>query len=144
MGCRTEPAAVHIAHVLQRLHFLQFFNFLHNLHDLPQKKNYTPLPQKYTNSFFFIIHTTYRKKKNYTHLPQKKITRLDDFFVHDLHFSQRPRTFQVSLSRFQFQAPAGFEGSSCGYEHCGYEHTLSPHANSLSGINLFAIEVHSS
>jgi uncharacterized hydrophobic protein (TIGR00271 family) len=51
---------------------------------------------------------------------------------------------QVSLSRFQFQAPAGFEGSSCGYEHCGYEHTLSPHANSLSGINLFAIEVHSS
>ena len=27
MGCRTEPAAVHIAHVLQRLHFFQFFNF---------------------------------------------------------------------------------------------------------------------
>ena len=35
MGCRTEPAAVHIAHVL---HFFQFFNFFYILHDLPQKK----------------------------------------------------------------------------------------------------------
>ena len=52
MGCRTEPAAVHIAHVLQRLHFFQFFNFFYNLHDLPQKKI----------QFFFIIHTTYQKK----------------------------------------------------------------------------------
>ena len=64
MGCCTEPAAVHIAHVLQRLHFFQFFIFFYNSHDLPQKKNYT-------------------------HLPQKQITRLDNFFVHDLHFSQR-------------------------------------------------------
>ena len=32
MGCRMEPAAVHIAHVLQRLHFFQFFlNIFHNL-----------------------------------------------------------------------------------------------------------------
>ena len=38
MGCRTEPAAVHIAHVLQKLHFFQFFSF-------------------------FIIYTTHRKKK---------------------------------------------------------------------------------
>ena len=64
MGCRTEPAAVHIAHVLQRLDFFQFFNFFYNLHDLQQKK------------------------KNYTHLQhKKKITRLYGFFVHDLHFS---------------------------------------------------------
>ena len=28
MGCHTDPATVHIAHVLQRLHFFQFFNFL--------------------------------------------------------------------------------------------------------------------
>ena len=27
MGCHTEPGAVHLAHVLQRLHFFQFFNF---------------------------------------------------------------------------------------------------------------------
>ena len=95
MGCRTEPATVHVAHVLRKLHFFQFFNFCYNLHDLPQEKNYTPLPQKKIQ-FFFIIHTTYRKKKlhaftakkNYTHLPQKKITRLDNFFVHDLHFSR--------------------------------------------------------
>ena len=26
MGCHTEPAAVHIVHVLQKLHFFQFFN----------------------------------------------------------------------------------------------------------------------
>ena len=46
MGCRTKPAAVHIAHVLQRLHFFQFFNF-------------------------FIIYTTYRKNKKIT-LPYRK------------------------------------------------------------------------
>ena len=88
MGCRTEPAAVHIAHVLQRLHFFQFFNFFYNLHDLPQKKKITlPYRKSKKIQFFFIIHTTYSKKKNYTHLQQKKITRLDGFFVHDLHFS---------------------------------------------------------
>ena len=27
MGCCTEPAAVHIAHVLRRLHFFPFFSF---------------------------------------------------------------------------------------------------------------------
>ena len=27
MGCHTEPAAVPVAHVLQKLHFFQFFNF---------------------------------------------------------------------------------------------------------------------
>ena len=36
--------------------------------------------------FFLIIYMIYHKKK-YMHLPQKKDTRLDDFFVHDLHFS---------------------------------------------------------
>ena len=60
MGSRTEPAAVHIAHVLQRLHFFQFFNFFNNLHDFPQKK--------------------------ITRIYRKKITRLAGFFVH-LHFS---------------------------------------------------------
>ena len=62
MGCHTEPAVVHIAHVLQRLHFFQFFNFLYNLDDLPQIK--------------------------ITHICCKKHYRLDDFFVHDLHFSR--------------------------------------------------------
>ena len=57
MGCRTEPAAIHIAHVLQRLHFFQFFNFFFIIHTTYCKKNYTHLPQK----------------KNYTHLPQKKL-----------------------------------------------------------------------
>ena len=60
MGCRKEPAAVHIARVLQKLHFFPFFNF-------------------------FIIHTTYRKKKLHA-FTAKRITRLDNFFVHDLHF----------------------------------------------------------
>ena len=63
MGCCTEPATVHIAHVLQTLYFFQVFNF-------------------------FLIYTAYRNKKNYTHLLQKKITRLDGFFVHNLHFSR--------------------------------------------------------
>ena len=88
MGCHTEPAAEHIAHVLQRLHFFQFFNFFNNLHDLPQKKITRPYPKNKKFNFFLIIYTTYRKK-NYTHLPQKNIPRLDHFFVHDLHFSRQ-------------------------------------------------------
>ena len=64
MGCRTEPAAVHIAHVLQRLHFFQFFNFFMIWTTYCKKKFYTYLPQKKFD-FFFIIHKTYRKK-NYT------------------------------------------------------------------------------
>ena len=56
MGCRTELAAVHIAHVLQRLHFFQFFNF-------------------------FVIYTTYPPKKLHT-FTAKKITRLNDFFLY--------------------------------------------------------------
>ena len=72
MGCHTEPAAVHIAHVLQRLHFFQFFNFFYNLHDLPQKKNYTPLAQKkIIQNSFYNLHDL--PQKNYTHLPQKKL-----------------------------------------------------------------------
>ena len=85
MGCRTESAAVHIAHVLQRLHFFQFFNFFYNLHDLPRKK--ITLPSRKKKSIFFIIHTTYRHKK-ITRISRKKITRLDDFFVHNSNFSQ--------------------------------------------------------
>ena len=38
MGCRTEPAAVHIGHVLEKLYFFQPFNFLYNLQGLPQKQ----------------------------------------------------------------------------------------------------------
>ena len=76
MGCRTEPAAVHIAHVLQRLDFFQFFNFFYNLHDLQQKKKLHDLPQKLNNSIFYYnshdlqqkrkITRIYSKKKNYT------------------------------------------------------------------------------
>ena len=63
--------------------FLQLFNFFYNLHE----KNYTPLPQKSKNSIFFKIHPTYSKKKVHA-FTTKKITRLDGFFVHDLHFSR--------------------------------------------------------
>ena len=47
MGCRTEPAIVHIDHVLQKLHFFfQFSNFFCNytayrkkkIHDFPVKE----------------------------------------------------------------------------------------------------------
>ena len=59
MGCRTEPAAVHIAHVLQRLDFFQFFNF-YNSHDLQQKKNYTHLQQKKKlHDYMVFSYTTY-------------------------------------------------------------------------------------
>ena len=61
MGCRTEPAAAHIMHILQKLLFFQFFIFFHNSDDFLQK--------------------------HYTHLPQKNITGLDNLFAHDLHFS---------------------------------------------------------
>ena len=55
MGCRTEPAAVHIAHVLQQLHFFQ-------------------------SSIFFIIYTIYRKKKLHA-LTAKK----NSIFIYNLH-----------------------------------------------------------
>ena len=95
MGCRTEPVAVHIAHVLQQLHFFQFFNFLYSLHDLLQKK--IPRPHRKEKSIFFIIHTTYS---------QKKIARLDNFFAHDLHFSPPKVAVTVVLKRALF--PEGF------------------------------------
>ena len=89
--------------------------------------------------FFFIINTTYRqKRKKYTHSPQKKnqilfnnlydfpqkklhaftakkITRLDNFFVHDLHFSL------VSLHSIQrihnvYIGPGAFHPSFVGKE----------------------------
>ena len=63
MGCRTEPAAVHIAHVLQRLDFFQFFNFFYNLHDLQQKKNYTTYSKKKNSIFFYNSHDLQQKKK---------------------------------------------------------------------------------
>ena len=86
MGCYTEPVAVHIAHVLQNLHFFQLFNFFDNLHDLPQKK-FTRSYRK----FFFIIYTTYRKKFLHA-FTAKEITRFDDFFVQNIHFSRPPPT----------------------------------------------------
>ena len=84
MGCHTEPAAVHIAHVLQRLHFFQFLNFFYNLHDLPQKKLHALTAKN--NSIFFIIYTTYPPKKNYTHLPPKKNYTTRRFFRTRLKF----------------------------------------------------------
>ena len=80
MGCRTEPAAVHIAHVLQRLDFFQFFNFFYNLHDLQQKKKLHDLQQKKKIQFFFIIHTTYSKKKKLHAFTAKK-KKLHDYTV---------------------------------------------------------------
>ena len=67
MGCHTEPAAVHIAHVLEKLHFFQYFNFWYNLHDLPQKK-ITRICCKKKMQFFYNLHDL--PQKNYTHLPQ--------------------------------------------------------------------------
>ena len=57
MGCRMEPAIVHIVKVLQKLHF--FFNFaifFYNLHDLPKKNNSTRFPKKKLHglTIFFI------------------------------------------------------------------------------------------
>ena len=77
MGCCAEPAAVHIAHVLQRLHFFQFFT--------------RPYRKKRFN-FFLIIHTTYRKKK---------ITRLDDF----LH-THTPYIFHPTCGPLLLLSPA--------------------------------------
>ena len=61
MGYRTEPVAVRIAHVLQKLHLFQFF------------------------IFFFIIHTSYRKK-HFTHLAQKQNYTTRRFFCTRLTF----------------------------------------------------------
>ena len=73
MGCRTEPAAVHIAHVLQRLHFFQFFNFL-IIYTLYRKKKVTrPYRKNKKIQFFFYNSHDLLQKKNYTHLPQKKL-----------------------------------------------------------------------
>ena len=119
MGCRTEPAAVHIAHVLQRLHFFQFFNFFLYFTRLTAKKITRPYRKKKFN-FFFIIYTTYRKKKLHA-FSAKKITLLDNsFFVHDLHFSQCITTLKAQLGLGRFVAhtairtgiPAGVRSAS--------------------------------
>ena len=65
MGCRTEPAIVHSAHVLQKLHFFQFFNLLYKLHDLPQKK----ITRIYLKKRFNFCYNSHN-------LPQNKITRI--------------------------------------------------------------------
>ena len=69
MGCRTEPAAVHIPHVLQKLHFFQFFNFFNDLHALTEKELHALTVKK--NSSFFLIYTTYRKKKSHAFTSKK-------------------------------------------------------------------------
>ena len=59
MGCRTEPATIHIAHVLQRLHLFQFFNFF--LFTRLTAKNITlPYRKKnYTTKRFFCPRVTF-------------------------------------------------------------------------------------
>ena len=56
MGCRTEPAAVNIGHVLQRLHFFQFLIFFYFYTILPQKKLHD-LPQLHDLKIF--LYTSY-------------------------------------------------------------------------------------
>ena len=53
------------------------------------KKITLPYSKNKKIQFFFIIHTFYSKNKKITRIYSKKnkITRLDGFFVHDLHFS---------------------------------------------------------
>ena len=81
MGCRTGPAAVHIAHVLQRLDFFQFFNFFfNNSHDLPQKKKLHDLPQKLKNSIFFYNSHDLQQKKKITRIYSIK-KKLHDYTV---------------------------------------------------------------
>ena len=51
MGCHTEPAPIHIAHVLEKMHFFQFLKFFinyityhkknFNLQDFPQNRKIT-------------------------------------------------------------------------------------------------------
>ena len=56
MGRRMEPAALHIARVLQKLHFFQFFNFFYHLHDLPQKKKLHMLTAQKQFNFCYNLH----------------------------------------------------------------------------------------
>ena len=91
MGCHTEPAAVQIAHALQRLHFFQFFNFFFTIYTTYRKNKKITRPcrkKKLIQFFLYNLHDL-PQKKNYTHLPQKTTTRRDNFFVHNLHFSQK-------------------------------------------------------
>ena len=85
MGCRTESAAVHIAHVLQKLHFFQFFNFFGIIYTTYCKKKITRVDRKKKSILFYNLYDLPQKKLQA--FTAKKITRLDDFFVHELHFS---------------------------------------------------------
>ena len=75
MGCCTEPAFVHVAHVMQKLHFFQFFNFFLNLRKLPQKKDYMHSPQK-KFQLLFVIYRLYATTKNYMTYSTKKLHEL--------------------------------------------------------------------
>ena len=53
MGCRTEPAIVHNAHVLQKLHFFSAFQFFfHNYMTYHKKKLHELTIFLYTNEIF--------------------------------------------------------------------------------------------
>ena len=115
MGCHMEPAAVHIAHVLQKLHLFQFFNFFkNNLHHLPQKKLHVLTAEKIN---FLIIYTTYRKKMN-THIYRKKKlhdTTISFYTSYIFH----PATY---ISPYAAQAKRGRAEDGClGHIHRGLE-----------------------
>ena len=119
MGCRTEPAAVHIAHVLQRLHFLQFFSFFYNLHDLPQKKITLLYRKNKKNSNFFYDSHNLQQTKNYTtrRFFCTRLTFFTIFFdIAATNNNQKSRFFRPFLSVFHLIVPMGGwgEGPSQG------------------------------
>ena len=79
MGCRTEPATVHIAHVLQRLHFFQFFNFFYNFTGLTAKK----ITRPYRKNFFKPLSKKIKFFYNLHDLAQKKIKHICCKKIHD-------------------------------------------------------------
>ena len=81
MGYRMEPAAVHIAHVLEKLHFFQFFNF-------------------------FIIDTAYRKKRRLHAFAAKKNYMARQFFCTQLtFFTYEALLMQIKLGIYGHLSP---------------------------------------
>ena len=67
MGCRTEPAFVHIGLGMQKLHFFQFFNFFLYLTRFTAKKNYATYRKKKLHDLMIFLNTSFIFHLQYAH-----------------------------------------------------------------------------
>ena len=99
MGCRTEPAAVHIGIYCKG--WISFnFSIIFIIYTTYSKKKLHDLPQKLENSIFFYNSHDLQQKKIYTPLQQKKKHDYTVFLYttfHHVNGTHTPSTRKISF-----------------------------------------------